>query len=88
MKYIFGKSPAAVVLQQLISQDAYLQAKVSSHVNDYFHYVEEISKLQNRKVRIKALQCNLECNLEVSDEIKRFIRNVKMAKRRTALTIK
>jgi DNA-binding transcriptional regulator WhiA len=85
MDYIFGKSEAALELARIVSGDAHLQANVARHLNEYFAYVRDISKINNRKTRIKALQCGLECELAVSDEIKRFIRNVKVAKRRQAL---
>jgi hypothetical protein len=85
MDYTFGKSEAAIELARMVSSDAHLQAKVSRHLNEYFAYIKDISKINNRKTRNKALHCGLECELTVSDEIKRFIRNVKVAKRRQAL---
>jgi hypothetical protein len=85
MDYTFGKSKAALELARIVSGDAHLQAKVSRHLGEYFAYIRDISKINNRKTRNKALQCGLECELVVSDEVKRFIRNVKVARQRQAL---
>jgi hypothetical protein len=82
---MFGKSKAAIELENILCDDTYLHAKVCSHMQCYFEYVKEISKLSNRNVRNMALQSGLECDLAVSDEVKGFIRNVKIAKLRNVM---
>lgn len=84
-KNIFGKSKAAELLEDLVRDDHVLQAKVSSHLSDYFHYVNVIMKIDDIPVRVRALGMGLTCTLSVTDEVKRFIRNVKLAKLRSYL---
>lgn len=86
MKYLYGNSIAAMKLEEIVSKESnVVRAKVMSHISDYNHYVKVISKLEDRKVKVKALDACLECNLDVSQEVKNFIRNVKIAKRRQIL---
>ncbi len=86
MKYLYGNSNAAIMLEEIVSkQTSIIRAKVMSHLSDYHHYVNVISKLEDRKVKVKALDACMDCDLEVSQEIKNFIRNVKVAKRRQLL---
>lgn len=86
MKYLFGKSKCAIALEELVSSDPYTQAKVMSHVSDFNEYIKQVSKIQNKKIRNKAIMyAPLECGLEVSDKIKSYIRNVKLVTCRKAL---
>ena len=86
MKYLYGNSDAAIMLEEIVSKESsVVSAKVMRHLSDYNHYVNVISKLEDRKVKVKALDAYLECDLDVSQEIKNFIRNVKIAKRRQML---
>lgn len=88
VKYLFGKSTAAIKLEKLVENDSYLQARVVKHISEYNRYVDEVSKIKDKKVMVKALMyAPLECDLEVSKEIKQFIRNVKIAKRRCTLEL-
>lgn len=85
-KYLFGKSTAAIALEKLVENDSYIRAKVMKHISEYNRYVDEVSKIKDKKVMVKALMyAPLDCDLEVSKEIKQFIRNVKIAKRRRTL---
>ena len=86
MKYLFGKSKCAIVLEELVSSDPHIQAKVMSHVSDFNEYIKQVSKIQNKKIRNKAIMyAPLECDLAVSDKIKSYIRNVKLVTRRDTL---
>ena len=85
MKFLFGKSQAAMLLEKVVESDARLQAKVMRHVSDYFHYVDVVSDISDREVRVKALSGCMECHLDVPTNVKTLIRNVKVARRREAL---
>lgn len=85
MKFLFGKSQAAIALEKMVQSDAKLQAKVMRHVSDYFRYVDVVSKIQDREVRVKALSGCMECHLKAPVIVKTLIRNVKVARRREAL---
>lgn len=85
MDYLFGKSPAALLLQKIVKDDPALQAKVMRHISDYNRYVDVVSGVQDREVRVKALSACMECELNVPTEVKTLIRNLKVAKRREAL---
>lgn len=88
MKFLFGKSQAAILLQKIVESDARMQAKVMRHISDYFHYVDIVSGISDREVRFKALSGCMECNLDVPTNVKTLIRNVKVARRREALVNK
>ena len=85
MKYIFGKSEAAILLEKLLQDDPYLCARVSSHVSDYNRYVKNVMTMNCPKSKTIALNTYKECNLQVPDIIKQLITNVKTATRRRAL---
>jgi hypothetical protein len=83
--FTFGKSQAALLLYRIVCSDPMLQAKVMRHISDYFRYVDIISEIADREVRVKALSGCMECNLDVPTNIKTLIRNIKVARRREAL---
>ena len=85
MDYLFGKSPAALLLQKIVKDDPALQAKVMRHISDYNRYVDVVSHISDREVRVKALSACMECHLEAPEQVKTLIRNLKVAKRREAL---
>ncbi len=85
MKFMFGKSQAAMLLERAVESDDRLQAKVMRHVSDYFRYVDVVSSISDREVRVKALSGCMECHLDVPVNVKTLIRNVKVARRREAL---
>jgi len=86
MKYLFGKSKCAVALEELVSSDPYMQAKVMRHISEYNEYIKQVSEIKDEKIRNKAIMyATLECDLSVSDKIKSYIRNVKLVSRREAL---
>lgn len=85
MDYLFGKSQAALLLQKIVSADPALQSKVMRHVSDYFRYVDVVSTISDREVRVKALSACMECNLSAPTDVKTLIRNLKVARRREAL---
>lgn len=85
MKFLFGKSAAAMSLEHIVETDPKLQAKVMRHISDYNHYVDVVSSISDREVRVKALDSCMECNLEAPAIVKTLIRNIKVARRREAL---
>ena len=85
MKFLFGKSQAAMLLEKVVETDPKLQAKVMRHISDYFRYVDVVSSIEDREVRVKALSGYMECYIVAPDIVKTLIRNVKVAKRREAL---
>jgi hypothetical protein len=85
MKFMFGKSQAAMLLEREVESDTRLQAKVMRHVSDYFRYVDVVSSISDREVRVKALSAGMECELNAPTEVKTLIRNLKVARRREAL---
>lgn len=70
---LFGKSEAAMKLEEMVSDDPYLRAKVVSHINEYNHYVDNVLTMPSPKAQVKAL----EAGLHVPIKIKNYIRNVK-----------
>jgi hypothetical protein len=85
MRFLFGKSAAAMTLERIVETDALLRAKVMRHLSDYNHYVDVVSNIPDREVRVKALSTPMECNLTAPTIVKTLIRNIKVAKRREAL---
>jgi len=83
MDYVFGKSEAGIILASLVRDDQILSKKVSRHLSKYNHYMNTVAQISDPGVRATALRIDLECRLAVSDEVKRFIRNVKVAKQRS-----
>lgn len=82
---LFGKSEAAIKLEEMVSDDPYLRAKVVSHISEYNNYVDNVLTMPSPKAQVKALEAGLDCDLHVPDKIKNYIRNVKKAKYRNAL---
>ena len=85
MKFLFGKSAAAMALERIVETNPKLQAKVMRHISDYNRYVDVVSNISDREVRVKALGSCMECNLDAPTIVKTLIRNIKVAKRREAL---
>lgn len=85
VKYIFGKSKAAIVLEQLVANDVTMQRKVATHLSEYIHYVNMVITLPDKKTIIMALSAGMECKLDVPDKVKSYITNIKKAKRREIL---
>lgn len=85
MKFLFGKSQAAMLLEKAVESNPTLQAKVMSHISDYNHYVDVVSRISDKSVRVKALSACMECKLEAPEYVITLIRNLKVAKRREAI---
>lgn len=85
MKYIFGKSEAAILLEKLVQDDEYLCAKVSSHISDYNRYVKNVMTMRCPKAKMIALSTYKDCDLSVPIIVKQLILNIKTATRRDAI---
>lgn len=85
MKFLFGKSQAAMLLEKAVESNPALRAKVMRHISDYNHYVDVVSRISDRVVRVKALSACMRCELDAPEYVITLIRNLKVAKRREAI---